>query len=350
MVGYAYSADSSSDYEYILIKAYNCEDFSFVNSSIPYCLYKFSRIDRSVIPANSEARHNSILSYKNLCIIADKLSDEEFKNMYPCIIAWQITISGICNVKSSADMEAVWPLSPMQLRFENPYVDISQLCTNHLFSKLEASFAVSVLNEAVYLCGIYMSDLFTLSGDRIFCSYEFAGIVNSVFGYNGLMSEFSRFEKQKSKMHTISASKLAKNIGSIRFENPTHTYNYNTILAYIKAECVHSLINYIGKCIGASRTFARLVRGVRCIIAKSFKEVKSFSAELMARGNLKMSTDINYLSFSELMEAFTFADSMRDIQKTVRKNRERSANIKRLSKPVYIYKGKIIYKRCNNEN
>ena len=79
MVGYAYSVDYTCGYRYVLIKCYDCDDFSFVTDSMPYCIYRVCRTDGKVrLTYTSELYSGKRLSLKHINRIVNLLTLSEY--------------------------------------------------------------------------------------------------------------------------------------------------------------------------------------------------------------------------------------------------------------------------------
>ena len=111
MVGYAYSFDYICGYSCIFIKAYACDDLSFVTPVTPSISY---RVHRDAVKAEvvSDERNGGFfyLSLRHMAEILELISIEETESNYPVVMSWSITPSDRLLKRKVSDFYSVWPV------------------------------------------------------------------------------------------------------------------------------------------------------------------------------------------------------------------------------------------------
>lgn len=345
MVGYAYSYDHQSGYSCILIKAYDCEDLSFINALTPTQTYRVHRKNSKAELISQYSSGN--LMHLNLSHIKEILSLitlAEYDNNYPVILSWAVTPSGNLLKKQIVDLYSVWPIPPFLIESEDIYINITGLFFKSRPSILELSFTANVINSVAFLCGINSSDLFAVCGGALYCSSDFAGCELSLYKSRKLYSFAQNAFTVKNRKYKIKAKQIFANAENLSFPPGNYGKDVSEWIANIKRECVSDIINIVAVSLKKGKSFSWLLRRVKHIIFKSLDNLISLGTELISQSTAGSSSDIKVLSFNELLEAFTFADSMRDITKNIRTNKLRRSAINKLESPQCIYKGKFYYK------
>lgn len=345
MVGFAYSAQLHFGYEHILIKAYNCDDMSLVNSTSPYQVYSVHRKSRKVslvVPRHSEETFHLNLSYVNE--ITDMLISAEYEASYPLTLVWEITPSGICVKKKTEDNLFVWHIPPLICKSDEVYINITPLCFKNTPSPLEASFLCDMLNFILYMCSVFSTEAFINCGNNIYISAYMLSLEKKLFGSQILESFYKDILPIKIPKCKISKKKILSLLKNIEFSGSEYGSDVSEWISNIKRECVSDLVFIFQKCLNDNKSFSWLVRRIKHRVYKSLDILLNMGVELLERSFVSASSDIKYLSFDELFSVFTFADSMRDITKTVNTTKLRVRSLKKLTPPAIIYKGRFFYK------
>lgn len=351
MVGQAYSLDFNLGYEYIVIRAYDCDDLSFVDSLSPYQLYRVRRdnlkVER-VLPKSGKTGKR--LSLKHITAIKEMIEYWEDANSYPVAISWEITPSGECVCKNTEDIHGAWPVPSWLTAKETAYINITDMCFDSSPGYLDVSFLCEVLNESLYLCGIYNSDMFAVCGNEIFCSLDFASLERKLFSSDTVYSRFSAYGTYRLPKCEASIQTVISHICRLEFNHGDYTHGSAEAIVNIKRECIEQICTLISDCLKKCHSFRWLSEHIRLCVARSALKLKDYGTELISITSSSRSTDVNYLFYNELLEAFAFADSMRDISKTIRKNRFRKSKLKGIERPMLIYKGRLYKEKRGSEN
>ncbi len=351
MVGYAYSLDYAYGYGYIFIKAYDADDLSFINSACASVTYRVKRDNvRVEIVQGSSNEEFVYLSLHHIEEILTLISLEEYDKNYPVCMSWSITPSGNLLKRKAVEFHSVWPVPPKLMTDKNFYINITDISFKNKPSVLELSFAENVLNMVLFLCGIYVSEPFCVCGNALYLSKEIADVVYKLYGSLKLYSIIPndcKFKKQKFK---IKSKSIIKKSEEITFANGKYEKDVSEWIVNIKRECATGLISIIISSLKNKRSFNWLIRRFRYTVSKYYRDLLGIGAELISHSMVQASTDIKNLKFNELLMAFTFADSMRDIPKNIRASKERLSAINKLLAPGCIYKGRFYYKEKQYEN
>ena len=351
MVGYAYSFDYICGYSSIFIKAYACDDLSFVTPVTPSISY---RVHRSSIKAEvvSDERNGGFfyLSLRHITKILELISIEEAENNYPVVMSWSITPSDRLLKRKASDFYSVWPVPAKLISNGKTYINITELCFKKPPSELELSFTRNVLNSAVYLCGLYMSEPFLVCGSGIFCSLDLAGAELKAYGSDVLYSLVPETCRVKKKKQKLSIRKVICRAEEYEAAQSSYGKDVSQWIVNIKRECISAVIFLIAQSLKKRKSFMWLLSRVKYEIYKSLDILMSLGEELISRSTVQSSSDIKKLSFDELLMAFTFADSMRDVTKNIRLSKIRRTAINKLVAPECIHNGRFYYKEKNYEN
>ena len=345
MVGYAYSFDYECGYSNIFIKAYLCDDLSFINKSTPSVTYRMHRnSEKMQIASDNSAGQILHLSLRHAKKILELISLDEFEKCYPVVMSWSITPSGNLLKIKSENFYSVWPVPPGMISSESAYINVTHLYFKNIPSELELSFARSILCSAFYMCGLYVSDPFFVSGNCLYCSSEVAGAELKLFGSSNLYSLIPPSVRIKKKKLKVNRKTLVKIINQSEFENSFYNKDVSEWIVNIKRECIFDVLRFIKRCLEENKSLTWLVRRLRFALSKSFDALSDLGTELISRSTAGASSDIKRLNFDELLCAFTFADSMRDITKNIRLSNDRRTATNKLVAPMCIYKGRFYYK------
>lgn len=349
MVGYAYSFDYECGYSNIFIKAYSCDDLSFITPSTPCITYRMNRSSEKVqIVSDNTMGQILHLSLRHAKEILDLISLEEFNRCYPVFMSWYVTASGLLLKQNSSDFYSVWPVPPRMISSDAAYINITHLCFKETPSELELSFTQNILCSALFLCGIFVSDPLLVSGNCLYCSSEIAGAELKLFGTSKLYSFIPSSCRIKRKKLKIKRKILIKKIEKTNFDNSDYRNDVSEWIANIKRECISDVLEVIKRCLEENKSITWLIRRVKYAISKSLDVLTELGTELISRSTAGASSDIKKLSFDELLCAFTFADSMRDITKNIRLSKQRRSAVNKLVAPMCIYKGRFYYKESKN--
>lgn len=351
MVGYAYSLDYAYGYGYIFIKAYDADDLSFVNSATPSVAYRVKRDNIRVELVQGSPYGKLIhLSLHHIEEMLTLISLEEYDKNYPVCMSWCVTPSGNLLKKKANEFYSVWPVPPKLMTDKNFYVNITNISFKSKPSVLELSFAENVLNMVLFLCGVYVSEPLCVCGNALYLSKEIADLIYKLYGslrlYSFIPNE-CKFKKQKFK---IKAKNIIKKAEQITFADSKYEKDVSEWIVNIKRECAADLISIIISSLENKRSFNWLVRRLRYTVSKYYRNFLDIGTELISHSMVQASTDIKKLKLNELLMAFTFADSMRDIPKNIRASKERLSAINKLLAPGCIYNGRFYYKEKQYEN
>ena len=345
MVGFAYSGALHSGYECILIKVYNCDDISFVNSSTSYEVYSVHRRTGKVtleVPKGREEIFHLNLSYINE--ITDMLISAEYEAAYPLTLTWEITASGICVKKKTEDNLYIWHIPPLIDKSDEAYINITPLCFTNDPSPLEASFLCDILNFSMYMCGVFSTEAFINCGNNIYISSYMLSLEKKLFG-SQILARFSKdIIPLKIPKCKINKKKILSSLKDTEFGTSEYGSDVSEWLSNIKRECISDMVLILKKCLNDNKSVLWLVRRMKHRLCSALDILLNMGSELLGRSSVIKSSDIKYLSFNELLCAFTFADDMRDITKTINKTKLRVKSLKKLTPPAIIYKGRFFYK------
>ena len=349
MVGYAYSFDYECGYSCIFIKAYSCDDLSFITPNTPYITYRMNRSNEKVqIVSDKSAEQMLHLSLRHAKEILELISLAEFDGCYPVFMSWSVTPSGnLIKIKAS-DFYSVWPVPPRMISSRAAYINITHLCFDKTPSELELSFTQNILCSAFFLCGLFISDPFFVSGSCLYCSSEVAGAELKLFGTSNLYSLIPSCCKVKKKKLKVKRKMLIKTIEQTEFESSKYEKDVSEWIVNIKRECISDVSDVINRSLKEHKSLNWLIRRLRYTIAKNLDVLNDLGTELISRSTAGASSDIKKISFDELLCAFTFADSMRDITKNIRLSKQRRSAINKLVAPMCIYNGRFYYKENKN--
>lgn len=349
MVGYVYSFDYECGYSCIFIKVYSCDDLSFITPSTPSITYRMHRNSEKVQVVSDDTMGQPLhLSLRLAKEILELISLEEFDSCYGVFMSWSVTVSGNLLKRKVSDFYSVWPVPPRMISSELAYINITELCFHNNPSELELSFTQNILCSAFFMCGLYISDPFFVSGSCLYCSSEVAGAELKLFGTSNLYSHIPSDCKVKKKKLKVNPGKLVKTIEHIEFESSKYEKDVSEWIVNIKRECISDVSGLIKYCIEEHKSLTWLIRRLKHSISKSLEVLISLGPELISRSTAQTSSDIKKLSFNELLCAFTFADSMRDITKIIRRSKQRRSATDKLVAPMCIYKGRFYYKETKN--
>lgn len=340
MVGYAYSIDYTCGYRYVLIKCYDCDDFSFVTDSMPYCIYRVCRTDGKVrLTYTSELYSGKRLSLKHINRIVNLLTLSEYERDYSSEMEWTITPSGICNRGNVRDFYTAFPMSPYIIEKETSYVNITSVCFKSMLSVLDATFICDILNEALYLSDIYESEPFTICGNQIFCSKYVALLAKKIFSADIFNIRILRYIDKARIRHKPSKRKILKAIESCSFDNSEYSVYDSKNLVIIKRACMEEVLNILKETILKKQSFLRTIRQLRLCIGRALREIKDMSPTFLLISGAERGSDMNYLTFDYLMKIFNFPMSHTKIRTLIRLNKERTRQVKELIPPMALYKG-----------
>ena len=345
MVGFAYSGALHSGYECILIKVYNCDDISFVNSSTSYEVYSVHRRTGKVtleVPKGREEIFHLNLSYINE--ITDMLISAEYEAAYPLTLTWEVTASGICVKKKTEDNLYIWHIPPLICKSDEAYINITTLCFKSSPSPLEASFLCDILNFTMYMCGVFSTEAFINCGNNIYISSYMLSLEKKLFGSHILEDFYKDIIPLKIPKCRINRNKILSLLKNLKLPSCEYGSDVSEWLSIIKRECISDLFTVIQKCLNDNKSLLWLVRRMKHTVHKSLDTLLNMGSELLWRSSINTSSDIKYLSFNELLCAFAFADDMRDITKTINRTKLRVKSLKKLTPPAIIYKGRFFYK------
>jgi len=341
MVGLAQSPDLVSGYKYVVIKVYDCDDLSFVSEAMPCKVYKVERTTlKTEIVFSNTHKSSQRLSLKHIGEIVDMVTLSEYELSHPIALFWEVNASDKCIKKHTAENYLAWPVPPFLINSDDAYINITDMVYKSEPDFLSVSFLCEVLNEALYLCGIYHSDLFVMCGNHIYCSHHMASIEKRIFGSCILYSKLLDFISFKPSKSGISSSYIIKNIKKLKFSHGDYLSGSAESITNIKRECIESICHIILDCIENKKGLTRLVKRLMVSVSRYLYELKGLGTDFIYNS----AADTKYLLFKQLLEAYSFADAMRDLPKTVRKNKERIRNLKNLESPNIIYKGKLYIK------
>ena len=351
MVGYAYSLDYMNGYGYIFIKAYASDDLSFVNSATPSVTYRVKRENaKTEIVADNGNGMLIHLSLRHIEEIITLISLEEYDKNYPVCMSWIVTPSGNLLKKKAQEFYSVWPVPPKLMTDKNFYINITDISFKNKPSVLELSFAENVLNLALFLCGIYLAEPLCVCGSAFYCSGEIANVVRKLYGSLKLCSFIPNECKLKKCKVKINRKNIIRKAEEITFADGKYEKDVSEWIVNIKRECVSDLISIIISSLKNKRSFNWLNRRLKYTISKYYCDLLSVGTELISHLGVQASSDIKKLKFNELLMAFTFADSMRDISKNIRISKERLSATNKLLPPGCIYNGRFYYKEKYYEN
>ena len=346
MVGFAYSADPSYGYEYIVIKAYNCDDISFINQTMPYQVYRVHRHTGKVtlvIPRDKNEIFHLNLSYINE--ITSMLTLNEYEASYPLCLTWSISPSGKCVKRNIEDNLSIWPIPPVMNKNNDAYINITSLCFKSLPSPLELSFVCDIMNNLAYMCSVFQSEAFVVCGSALYISSYMLSLEQKVFKSNTLGDFYKDVIPIKLPRCRENVRKILSSIKNTDFSSNEYGKDVLMWIVNIKRECISDLMVLIEKCLNNNKSLSWLIRRMKHRVYKSLDILLNLGTELLVRSSLSTAGDIKYLSFEELLCAFSFADSMRDITKTIAKSKLRRRSVKKLTPPALIYKGKFFYNK-----
>lgn len=351
MVGYAYSLDYTYGYGYIFIKAYDADDLSFVNSSCASVTYRVKRENAKTEIVSDNSNGTLIhLSLRHIEEILTLISLEEYDKNYPVCMSWSVTSSGNLLKRKISEFYSVWPVPPKLMTDKNFYINITDICFKNKPSVLEVSFAQNVLNLVLFLCGFYVSEPFCVCGNALYCSREVAELSHKLYGSLKLFSFIPDECKHIKCKIKIKRKKLIKKAEEIKFAQGKYEKDVSEWIVNIKRECANDLIAVIINSLKNKKSFSWILRRLKHTVSKYYRDLLGIGTELISSSSVQTSTDMKVLTFNELLMAFTFADSMRDIPKNIRVSKERLRAINKLLPPGCIYNGRFYYKEKHYEN
>jgi len=351
VVGYAYSFDYEFGYSCIFINVYSCDDLSFITPNTPYITYRMNRNSEKVQIVSDNTNGQELhLSLRLAKEILELISLEEFDSCYPVFMSWSVTPSGNLLKRKASDFYSVWPVPPRMISSEAAYMNITHLCFDKKPSELELSYTRNILCSAFYLCGLFVSDPFFVSGSCLYCSSELAGAEQKLFGTSILYSLIPSDCKVGKKRFKVSLKKIVKIIEQTKFAESKYEKDVSEWIVNIKRECISDVLDIVKYSLEKHKSLNWFIRRLKHTISKSLDVLVNLGTELISRSPAQSSSDIKKLSFDELLCAFTFADSMRDITKNITRSKLRRSAVGKLVAPMCIYKGRFYYKEKNNEN
>ncbi|MBR3934249.1 MAG: hypothetical protein IKJ68_10140 [Clostridia bacterium] len=345
MVGYAYSVDADSGYNYITIKSYNSDDLSFVGETSSHQIYRLCRKSGAVEFVNPDKTDVfRDLSYKNINDIYEMLVDAEYKRNYPVVLSWSINASGICEKKKTEDLHTVWPLTPYQLQSENGYINITDSFFNKNPLYLKSSFVCEVINEVACYCGVYTGDMVSVLGDEIFCTFNSAFLVGKIFGDESLCVSALKFLKPpEAKLKKIKTKNIIHTIENKKINLSCDSEFPAMELCLIKNQCIKDVLDAVCSCLEKRCTLEWLVEKLNIIFSDAFDRIYEQKDDFVLYSSGMASSDMNYLAFNELMMTFSFGSFKSELLEIVKTNKTRKHYIKNLNRPKIVYDGILYY-------
>ena len=345
MVGYAYSCDFKSDYNYIIIKSFDFDDFSFVDESAFHQVYRVCRKTGAVEPANADtSNYPRHLSYNNITSITKILTNEEYSKNYPQVLSWSINPSGICEKKKTEDLHTAWPITPYHLEGQNGYINITKCFFDKNPLYLKSSFVCDVLNEVTFCLGLYMGDGFTVLGDEVFCSFDVAFLMAEILhkeSFYQLMQKF--FGKTKSQIKRLNPKNILKNLKRPNI-NLCCSWDFGAKeLCLIKKQCIAKVIDNVYCCLKNEFSADDLIKKLNAVFDDSLDKIFEQKYDFALCSGGRPYSDMNYLTFDELMMAFSFGNFKGEISEIIKINKNRKHNLKNINIPLAIYDGMLYF-------
>jgi len=345
MVGYACSADEVRGYNYIIIKSYDCDDWSFVSDYTPFQTFRVCRRDLSVELLHPEdasaARH---LQYRNITDICEMLFRAEYSRDYPVVLYWSLTPSGVCEAKKQEDYVNLWPLCPRHNCADVGYINITDIIFEPNSTILEVSFVSQVINEVAVFAGIHTGEVVTVIGDKLYCSFALSRVIKKLFSDGTLLKLCLKFCRGKDipgkKIKSRTILKTAKKFGV----PATNEHEFaSKELCSIKTGCICDILHALVASLKNHSTAKDFIEKIKSAFDKAFLKLDLQKENFVFYSGGRSASDMNYLTFNNLMMTFTFGnfkDEMTDIIKT---NRARKHSLKSIEIPNAIYNGKLYF-------
>ncbi len=337
MVGYAASADESGNSEKIIVTVLLAEDFSFKAGDHGREVYAVSRDFKLVHALEPRAGGRFSVPYGEILRIATLLHIEELRLSCACAVKWRYSEGYGTELLKTDLLDNAWlPLPLYNENCELPCVNITNVLFANAPKPLEASLVCDMLNFVVLRSALLVSHPFYNCHNSVFCSVDviplFMKLLGDEFPFASPRLDAGSYKAKGA----LRESDVLSVLSTCNF--PASAYDGNSLCFLIdaKRDCQRAIMNDFADCIVRKSGWEAFAALFSEHISKMTDRVLSLSQSLVIAGNVDSLSDVLYLSFYELHNAFAFYDTRLCLKKTVRTSKHRQRILNGIDIPDYI--------------
>lgn len=343
MICCAVSAGKDLDLSKISIKLFYTDDIAAVDFESPDEEYAVQRKTFKVNRVCSKSGEYKLTYFdaKKMCVMLEK---EEILNLCPVSVVWMHSFEKFERLKSARTFEMFPMLAYTGRKFEDVYTNSHVIFGKHSNKILYSSFLCTVLCETLFNMGIHVSRPFLNCFGQVYVNEHIKVYIDAFFENEKHGIDILKYSKQNHDGINIDDRVDIDNVDESNFVKSNYTECRHRCAANIKRDCFYNVLEIVRKSCAKGFGTDYVKRRIGVMVKKAVDEIKELCSDFLNPSMIESVSDIDYLTYSEVLTLFVKAKARINVKSTIRKSKERCRYLNKLKIPDVVYPdGRFVY-------